>query len=66
MFTASITFDKDTNVPIISWTPELSSAEAAKRLYKTYGKVRLTDSDWTEITGSTENYNFFKVTVEMR
>ena len=65
-FTASITFDKDTNEPIISWTPELSETEAAKRKYTTYGKVKLTD-DWAVIEdGEEDNYNFFKVTVEMR
>lgn len=43
VFTASITFDAMTDEPIISWSPELSAAEAAKRSYTTYGKVRLTD-----------------------
>ena len=66
VFTASITFDKNTNRPIISWTPELSPAEAAKRTYRTYGKVRLNDPNWTEINGNAEDYNFFKVSVEMR
>ena len=67
VFTASITFDKDTNEPVISWTPELSAAEAAKRKYTTYGKAKLTDKEWTEVApGEEESYNFFKVTVEMR
>ena len=66
VFKASITFDKDTGSPIISWTPELSSAEAAKRSYKKYGKVRLSDSSWTLIDGDASAYNFFKVTVEMK
>ncbi len=66
VFTASITFDKDTNEPIISWTPELPAAEAAKRNYRTFGKVRLTDSDWTPVNGDASSYNFFKVTVEMK
>lgn len=67
VFTASITFDKDTNEPVISWTPELTPAEAAKRKYTTYGKAKLTDKNWTEVALGEENgYNFFKVTVEMR
>jgi len=66
VFKASITFDKDTGEPVICWTPELSTQEAAKRLYRKYGKVRLNDSDWTAIDGDASDYNFFKVTVEMR
>ena len=66
MFRASITFDKATNKPIISWAPELSSAEAAKRIYRIFGKVRLNDAEWTEVDGDEEDYSFFKVTVEMR
>lgn len=66
-FTASITFDKDTNDPVISWSPELSPMEAAKRTYKKYGKVRLNDANWTEIGDSEASaYNFFKVSVEMK
>ena len=65
-FSASITFNKDTNEPIISWTPELSATESAKRSYKKYGKVKLTDTNWTLIDGDAANYNFFKVSVEMK
>ncbi len=65
-FTASITFDAQGR-PVISWSPELSSAEAAKRTYRKFGKVRLNDANWTEIAvGEEEDYNFFKVTVEMK
>ena len=66
VFKASITFDAVTGDPIVSWTPELSAAEAAKRTYKTFGKVRLNDPDWTLIDGDADNYNFFKVTVQMK
>ena len=66
VFKASIAFDNETGAPIISWTPVLSAAEAAKRIYRKFGKVRLTDADWTEISGTGAEYNFFKVTVEMR
>ena len=66
VFKASITFDAVTGNPIVSWTPELSAAEAAKRAYKTFGKVRLNDPDWTLIDGDAANYNFFKVTVQMK
>lgn len=66
VFTASITFDKATGTPVISWTPELPAAEAAKRVYRTFGKVRLTDSDWTEVNGNAADFNFFKVSVSMK
>ena len=65
-FLASITFDNDTGKPVIGWLPELTSAEAAKRTYKKYGKVKLTDSNWTEIVDNEEDYNFFKVSVELK
>ena len=65
VFKASITFDGE-GKPIISWTPELSEDEAAKRVYRKFGKVRLNDKDWTLINGDEEDYNFFKVSVEMR
>lgn len=66
VFTASITFDAVTKAPIISWTPELSQEEAAKRIYKTFGKERITDTEWKLINGDATKYNFFKVTVEMK
>ena len=67
VFTASITFDADTGEPVVSWTPELTPTEAAKRAYKKYGKVHISDPDWTLITDGNEgDYNFFKVTVEMK
>lgn len=65
VFRASITFDKDTNAPVIEWMPKLSEEEAAKRIYRKYGKRQLSD-EWTPIDGDTSNYNFFMVTVEMR
>ena len=65
VFKASITFDGDGN-PVISWTPELSETEAAKRGYKKFGKVKLNDKDWALINGDEAAYNFFKVTVEMK
>ena len=65
VFRADITFDAE-GKPIISWTPELSEAEAAKRNYKKYGKVKLNDAEWTLIDGNEADYNFFKVSVEMK
>lgn len=59
VFTASITFDTTTGEPVVSWSPELSSTEAAKRSYTIYGKVRLTDPDWTPVDGDAADYNFF-------
>ena len=66
VFTASITFDAATGEPVVSWSPELSAAEAAKRVYRIYGKVRLADADWTLLDGDAGDYNFFKVAVEMK
>lgn len=66
VFTASITFDAATGKPVISWSPELSADEASKRVYRTFGKVRLTDATWTEIDGNEADFNFFKVTVSMK
>jgi hypothetical protein len=51
--------------PEISWEPVLTPEEAAKRTYRKYGKVKLTDEDWTEINCDEASYNFFKVSVEM-
>jgi len=66
IFTASITTDTNGKL-LISYTPELSDDEKAKRIYKTLGKVKLTDTDWTEVpVGHEADYNFFKVTVEMK
>lgn len=65
VFRASITIDKDTNEPVVEWMPKLSTEEAARRVYRKYGKEKLTD-DWTLIDGNAANYHFFKVTVEMK
>ena len=54
-------------VPKIGYTPELCEAEKAKRKYTIWGKIRLQDSDWVEVEmGHESDYNFFKVSVEMR
>ncbi|MBQ4437221.1 MAG: leucine-rich repeat protein [Clostridia bacterium] len=65
-FTASIAFDATTGAPVIGWSPELPAAEAAKRIYTVFGKVRLNDESWTEVDGDAADYNFFKVRVEMK
>ena len=66
VFTASLTFDKETGEPVISWSPELSPEEAAKRRYDVSGKVRMTDADWVPVGDKAGEYNFFRVSVEMR
>ncbi|MGN0845365.1 MAG: hypothetical protein ACI4QT_09130 [Kiritimatiellia bacterium] len=66
VFTTAIAFCAD-GKPVVRYSPELSSAETAKRKYTTYGKVNLTDKEWTPVTeGNEENFNFFTVSVEMR
>ena len=63
---ANISFDEEGN-PVISALPKLTDDEIAMRLYRRYGKVTLNDPDWTEIAdGEEDNYNFFKVSVEMK
>ena len=65
VFKADIAFDASGN-PVISWTPELSEAETAKRTYRKFGKVKLNDAEWVEVDGNEADYNFFKVSVEMK
>ena len=52
--------------PHIGYTPELSAEEAAKRTYTIYGKAKLQDEEWSIVNGNESEYNFFKVTVEMK
>ena len=65
VFTASITI-VDGKVTI-SYSPELDDARKAMRKYTTWGKTSLMDTDWTEVqNGHESEYNFFKVSVEMK
>ena len=65
VFTASITI-VDGKVTI-SYTPELDDARKAMRKYTIWGKTSLMDTNWTEVQdGHEAEYNFFKVSVEMR
>ena len=61
--------------PVVVWSPKLSEAEAAKRIYTTYGKKTLEGSHggeparemWTPVeTPAQGGWRFFKVGVEMR
>jgi len=68
VFKASITKDENGKI-IISYTPEFKDeAEKAKRKYTTLGKKSLMDGAGWEVVpeGREADYNFFKVTVEMR
>ena len=61
-FTASIEIVD--GKPVVTYTPDLLS----ERKYIKLGKVNLSDpnEDWVEVKdGEEENYNFFKVTVDM-
>ncbi|MBO7166340.1 MAG: leucine-rich repeat domain-containing protein [Kiritimatiellae bacterium] len=65
VFTATIKIVDDK--PVISVVPALSEGEKSIRKYTVYGKVSLKDTDWIEVkTGKEGEYNFFKVTVEMK
>ena len=51
----------------VSCSPELDDARKALRKYTTWGKKSLLDTNWTEVPeGREAEYNFFRVTVEMR
>ena len=64
-FTATIKIVDDK--PVISVVPQLPESEKSLRKYTVYGKVSLKDADWIEVkTGKESEYNFFKVTVEMK
>lgn len=64
-FTASVTIVD--GKPVVSYAPELDPSRAALRKYTTYGKVKLSDAEWTVVSeGHEADYNFFKVTVEMK
>ena len=64
-FTASITV-VDGKVTV-SYTPELDDDRKALRKYTTWGKKSLLDANWTVVQeGQEAEYNFFKVSVEMK
>ena len=53
--------------PVVSWEPVLPASEAAKRTYTVFGRQSLYSGDWTPVpSGHARDYNFFKVTVEMK
>lgn len=53
--------------PVVSWSPVLPPAEAARRTYTIYGRQSLLSGGWSVVSsGQAANYNFFKVTVEMK
>ena len=68
LFKASVKIEN--GIPVISYTPELTPEQKALRIYKTLGKKKLLDEDWVDITDASgeemKEYNFFKVTVEMK
>ena len=65
VFTASITI-VDGEVKV-SYSPELDETRKALRKYTTWGKRSLLDAGWTEVApGEESDFNFFKVTVEMK
>lgn len=53
--------------PVVSYSPVLSEAEKAKRIYTLLGKRKLQDAEWSVVAPDDDaDYNFFRVTVEMR
>ena len=52
---------------VVKWHPELSPEEAAKRVYRTFGRELLGFGEWVElIDGNTDGFNFFKTAVEWK
>lgn len=65
VFRASVTIVNGD--PVISYTPELNAEENANRIYTKWGKSKLQDEAWIKIEDGHEGeYNFFKVSVEMK
>ena len=63
----SVRIEMKDGKPVVKWEPELSSVEAAKRVYTTYGKKDLADPEWVPVSDTTKgDYQFFKVDVEMK
>lgn len=61
------TIDMRGGTPVVSWTPVLPAAEAAKRTYTILGRQSLLTGGWTVVApGQEANYNFFKVRVGMK
>ena len=55
------------NEPVITWSPKLKPEDAALRKYTVWGKAKLSDAKWSEVPeGSEGDYNFYRVTVEMK
>lgn len=65
VFRATVTIDGDK--VIVSYSPKLDAERAAMRKYTIWGKKSLMEKDWIAVPeGGEANYNFFKVSVEMR
>ena len=64
VFTAKIAVRENGN-PEVSWEPS-SPALLATRVYRTFGKVNLADSEWVDVTDKDKTtYRFFKVAVDL-
>ena len=65
VFRATVTIDGDK--VIVSYSPKLDAERAAMRKYTIWGKKSLMEKDWIAVPeGGEANYNFFKVSVEMK
>ncbi len=52
------------NVPEVTWSPDMTGD--GRRVYRIWGKKKLSDASWTEVgAGGEGNYRFFRVSVEM-
>jgi hypothetical protein len=64
-FTATIEFAD--GIPVIGWSPMLSAEKTALRNYIIFGKKNLQSNKWEPIAqGREADYNFFKVSVELK
>ena len=52
--------------PVVTWEPDTPELRAT-RVYRTLGKKTLMDQEWIDVTDQDRSeYNFFKVTVDLR
>lgn len=61
------TIDMVDGKPVIGWDPALTEPETDRRRYQFFGRLDLGEGEWEAIPdGHEEDYNFFRVSVEMK
>ena len=61
------TIDMVDGKPVIGWDPALTEPETDRRRYQFFGRSDLGEGEWEAIPdGHEEDYNFFRISVEMK